>query len=323
MASADDFLPTSSALSSSARSHSGLSARARSTAAIDGLRDLGVLETGVEAGERDREVGLGALRVGAREIADEPVDGDLVRLLREHAVELEERLGDARAARGRVGEELLEPRAKIRFRRVLVDALGHRPAGRQRREDLRGTLRAGLDLLPESRRLRRHLALAREQRDLGGTPRDRRVARLPRDLEQRACGQRGLAALQGDIGEQQPVEDVGGEARRIGRGRIGRAARLGRRGRGNGSAPSAGSAASARARATTVRDGVNFMAGLGRRAAAGAAEGRRGILGYIPGPNKRARPVPADLAGRSTPARILRCPSCRKSRPREAGSPRA
>jgi hypothetical protein len=160
---------------------------------------------GVERRERHREVRFRRRRVRLGEVADHLVDGDLVLLARERAVELQERVGDAAAAGRLVGEQLLEAALEV----VLGGLARRRAAGRERGEDLLRALGVGREARPQPRGALGQRALARRIRDLGRAARELHVVELARDLEVRARGDRRVAALQRDVGEQELVEHLG------------------------------------------------------------------------------------------------------------------
>ena len=109
--------------------------------------------------------------------------------------------------------------------RVLLSATGlgeyarelgfHVAAGtgkRQRCDHLLGTLGAGIELRPEPRRLEREIALTREERHLGRAARELGVLRIACSLEVRARRERRRTALQGDVADQNAINELGGQA---------------------------------------------------------------------------------------------------------------
>jgi hypothetical protein len=129
------------------------------------------------------------------ELAHQPQVGGLIRVRGEQTIDLHENVLGLRLARG---QQLLE------IRLGLVDALH----GRQiHGHHLQRGRRVWLGFVPELRRLERELRHAREVCDFHRAPRDSRVARALGKVDVGLGRQLGVAALNGDLADQQFIQD--------------------------------------------------------------------------------------------------------------------
>ena len=123
------------------------------------------------------------------------IDGRLVRLLREQAVDLQEGFARRRAGHRGSASSLVEPRLELVVRRRLDRVATAVPAASAATTCF-GRSAAGSSVAQSFAASCASAALPRRERDLGRAPRDARVLRLARGLEVRARRERGLAALQ-------------------------------------------------------------------------------------------------------------------------------
>ena len=168
-------------------------------------------ETGVVCGERDREVRFGELGVGLGNRFDELQGRLLVGLVREEPVELQEGFAQRLGRGGRLRQHPLEFRLEVVADARAVEALAA-GAARERRDHLLRPRRRRVEFAPQACRFERQRPGARSNGDFGRAPGERRVTRLARGLEKGAGRERGLAALQGDVAEEQAVHEFGREA---------------------------------------------------------------------------------------------------------------
>ncbi len=156
---------------------------------------------------------LGRLRIRTRDVAHERQHCALVGLLCEEPVELHEHVADTGARQRRVGKHALDARAKLVVGRAARYALA--VVGRERGEHTLRPLGGGIDIRPQLRGVLDEGALAARDRDFGGAARKTRIARIARGINIGACRDVGVTALQRDVAEQQPVEQLRGKTRAL------------------------------------------------------------------------------------------------------------
>ena len=150
----------------------------------------------VDRGLRQGEVRLRELGIVRGEAAHELQRRLLVLGVRERPGELRKSAGRVRR---RAREELFQT-----GQRFVVAPGGHQ----QPAESLKRARRAGLGLVPNPRGVDRSAVHPRVERDLGGAARDPGIAGALREVDVRLRGEPEIAALAGDLCEQEFVEDI-------------------------------------------------------------------------------------------------------------------